>query len=206
MEKYNFLSSVYISIIAIFAGFSNSSSATTITFDGLVLPTDTFSYFESGVTFTAVNDGPISTQLSPNGTTGLRAVEVNPPSIIPELRADFAVQVSYVAVDLGDFGGSDNDLLFLEAFDSLGDLIDSTSLQIFSSGMWTLSLSLATPDISYVVFGARAPSARGSSVIADNFSFTVAPIPLPPALYLFGSGLLGLVGVARKKAALHRAT
>ena len=24
-------------------------------------------------------------------------------------------------------------------------------------------------------------------------------VPIPPALYLFGSGLLGLIGVARKK-------
>jgi hypothetical protein len=28
-----------------------------------------------------------------------------------------------------------------------------------------------------------------------------AAVPIPPALYLFGSGLLGLIGIARKKAA-----
>jgi hypothetical protein len=26
-----------------------------------------------------------------------------------------------------------------------------------------------------------------------------SPIPIPPALYLFGSGLLGLIGIARRK-------
>jgi len=29
---------------------------------------------------------------------------------------------------------------------------------------------------------------------------SIKPVPIPPALYLFGSGLLGLIGIARKKA------
>ena len=34
-----------------------------------------------------------------------------------------------------------------------------------------------------------------------NFDFKVAPIPVPAAVWLFGSSLLGLVGVARRKKA-----
>ncbi len=39
---------------------------------------------------------------------------------------------------------------------------------------------------------------------SDNFgevtaNVSVAPIPLPPAAWLFGSGLLGLIGIARRK-------
>ena len=33
----------------------------------------------------------------------------------------------------------------------------------------------------------------------DNVKIDVAPVPVPPAVWLFGSGLLGLVGVARRK-------
>jgi hypothetical protein len=33
----------------------------------------------------------------------------------------------------------------------------------------------------------------------DNVQVAVAPVPVPPAVWLFGSGLLGLIGVARKK-------
>ena len=33
----------------------------------------------------------------------------------------------------------------------------------------------------------------------DQFSFDVV-VPIPPAIYLFGSGLLGLIGLARRKA------
>lgn len=36
----------------------------------------------------------------------------------------------------------------------------------------------------------------------DNFSVTIAPVPIPAAAWLFGSGLLGLVGIARRKKAL----
>ena len=35
--------------------------------------------------------------------------------------------------------------------------------------------------------------------VFDNLQFNA--VPIPPALWLFGSGLLGLVGIARKKAA-----
>lgn len=34
----------------------------------------------------------------------------------------------------------------------------------------------------------------------DNVQVAVAPVPVPPAVWLFGSGLLGLVGIARRKA------
>ncbi|MHB1142470.1 MAG: hypothetical protein ACYC1T_12050 [Sulfuricaulis sp.] len=33
----------------------------------------------------------------------------------------------------------------------------------------------------------------------DNVQVAVAPVPVPPAVWLFGSGLLGLIGIARRK-------
>jgi len=35
----------------------------------------------------------------------------------------------------------------------------------------------------------------------DNFSITASTVPIPAAVWLFGSGLLGMIGVARKKVA-----
>ena len=35
----------------------------------------------------------------------------------------------------------------------------------------------------------------------SSWTMTVTPVPIPPALYLFGSGLLGLVAIARRKQA-----
>ena len=34
----------------------------------------------------------------------------------------------------------------------------------------------------------------------NDIGWDIAPVPLPPALYLFGVGLLGLFSVARKRA------
>lgn len=48
----------------------------------------------------------------------------------------------------------------------------------------------------------------GTSIVADNnnvvatwdgASFSMTPVPVPAALWLFGSGLLGLVGIARRR-------
>jgi len=41
----------------------------------------------------------------------------------------------------------------------------------------------------------------GDSVLARASSFTISTVPVPPSLWLFGSGLLGLIGVARRRAA-----
>jgi len=35
---------------------------------------------------------------------------------------------------------------------------------------------------------------------ADDFTFATSPVPIPSAVWLFGSGLIGLVGLARRKA------
>jgi hypothetical protein len=39
----------------------------------------------------------------------------------------------------------------------------------------------------------------GSYVSTGSFLARVAAVPIPPALWLFGSGLLGLIGIARRK-------
>ena len=40
----------------------------------------------------------------------------------------------------------------------------------------------------------------GASVTGRTLAIDVAPVPVPAAAWLFGSGLLGLVGVARRRA------
>ena len=49
-------------------------------------------------------------------------------------------------------------------------------------------------------FANEATDWAPSSVFYDNLSFAeVSAIPVPAAVWLFGSGLLGLVGVARRR-------
>ncbi len=65
-----------------------------------------------------------------------------------------------------------------ESLNSNGELLLSGNLQM--TGLWA---SLAQVS-SNAVIG----------------SFTLAPVPVPAAVWMFGGGLLGLLGVARKKA------
>ena len=49
-------------------------------------------------------------------------------------------------------------------------------------------------------FGAVATGDNGSGIFYDNLVFAeVSQVPVPAAVWLFGSGLLGLVGVARRR-------
>ena len=78
----------------------------------------------------------------------------------------------------------------LEAFGVNGALLGSTSANDIAGGL-TLTLSIA-----------GIHSIRLSETVADiafdDLTFNdVTPIPLPAALWLFGTGLLGLIGAAR---------
>jgi len=56
--------------------------------------------------------------------------------------------------------------------------------------------SFVATSVSDSIFDEFIGSAFG------EFNFAAAsPVPIPPAVWLFGSGLLGLVGIARRKKA-----
>ena len=59
-----------------------------------------------------------------------------------------------------------------------------------------IGVDSATP---FEFFGISIESVNGTVISTDIVNTAV--VPVPPALWLFGSGLLGLVGMARKKTA-----
>jgi len=108
-------------------------------------------------------------------------------------------------------------VVFAEFFSELGTEGTSKAEILFGGGPifpnsdWTTYSTTATtgPDVSggvtlqlKVDCGANANCV--SDVYFDNVSVTadVSAVPVPAAVWLFGSGLLGLVGVARRKKAL----
>ena len=113
-------------------------------------------------------------------------------------RADFSILgVRGVSVTLGDYN-QDPDNLFVRAFNSLGTLLDEVTFALPDTtyGGPTLSVSSASEDIAYVLFGSTGTFSN--SVFADNFSYTVADstsIPTPALL----PGLIGMGVAALRK-------
>jgi hypothetical protein len=113
------------------------------------------------------------------------------PSLIEPIRVDFSTPATSAAIR-GFDGGGDTDTLILSAFDNSDNLLDSVSItDVFATP--GLTASVAGPQITYITFEVTG-APRG--LFFDDLSFT--PVPIPPALYLFGMGLLGLIGIARR--------
>ena len=179
-----------IVFLGLFLPIATVSAMTTITFDSLNDGEIFSSYTESGVTFTELFGGDLVTQPGPvggvgDGSLGIRGF-LDP---LQPIRADIAGGATFVSVDLGDFN-VDGELLFLEVFDSSDALLDFASLQNDPTFEGLQRLSVSNPNISYAVFGA-IDSNFISSVLADNFTYTAASVPIPSTLLFFGLGFAG---------------
>ena len=98
---------------------------------------------------------------------------------------------------------------FIRVFDPVFNLLDEqvfdTSADtggIFLSGQLQTILDPNWVDGKIQIgFNNLVGGYESSGRFYDNVNFDVAPVPVPAAVWLFGSGLLGLVGVARRKKA-----
>lgn len=125
---------------------------------------------------------------------GLLSYNTNPG---PEpFRLDFDETATSFSVFVGDFG-QDEDNSYLQAYGAGGVLLDSDFYQNPPGFIGGDFLSVEATGIKYVLFWDEDPFA--GVVYWDNMSYEI--IPLPAAVVLFGSGLIGLIGIARKKAA-----
>jgi len=107
---------------------------------------------------------------------------------------------------LGNIGGSSTSSAFIKTLDpsagyALTNFITFETTSI--SELWgTYSLSIlvdASLNGQILQFGFlnTASGYESSGIFYDNVNFGV--VPVPAALWLFGSGLIGLVGIARRK-------
>ena len=90
-----------------------------------------------------------------------------------------------------------NNLLDEQTFDTLA------ALDSFQAAQLSQDLDPGWIDGGKIQIGFNnlVGNYEGSGRLYDNVNFDVAPIPVPAAVWLFGSGLIGLVGVARRRKA-----
>ena len=95
---------------------------------------------------------------------------------------------------------------FFDVSDNLGGSIPLSGDNSFSLGMdWgagyvgdSNATLISSPDTYLIVFDGLDGS--GGQISGNTLAVDLAPIPVPAAVWLFGSGLIGLIGIARRKA------
>jgi hypothetical protein len=107
---------------------------------------------------------------------------------VTSLGFDYASADGQLGVSLYDSGGN---LVSSDVFSSTGTFVNQAGFSI-KSGSVSLSGLIAIDRVLIT------PTAN-NALIFDNLQFTA--VPVPAAVWLLGSGLLGLAGVARGKGA-----
>ena len=113
------------------------------------------------------------------------------------------------------FAGTTGNVLFaLRYLDGVGNILSNSGNQFFQGSINESTWSEITFDLGAVPMGASAAFIEfsqgmgpidgvdllaGTILIDDLYLGVVSAVPVPAAAWLFGSGLLGLVGVARRK-------
>ena len=91
---------------------------------------------------------------------------------------------SFFSMVVGEFGDVGDPLPTGSAFDMLID-----------GALLVTIIARATDGLNDNISGVN-----GTSLLPGNFTFQSRVVPIPATLWLFGSGLIGLIGLARRKA------
>lgn len=156
-----------------------------------------FSSFESGfqgtttlslpeADFTSLGDDIFLNQATTSdicaingGTTG---------SCNTDLNVEFNGLASAITFDV--FGWASGDTILVSLFDAGDNLLASNT--ILANGVY----SFASTGVASILFD---DSSTAAGVAYGNWSFELTQVPLPAAVWLFGSGLLGLIGISIRK-------
>lgn len=107
-------------------------------------------------------------------------------------RADFESPTTWVSIDMIQ-ASADIRLGSLLAYDANGSMLDSVVISgLGRDEVSTAYVTSSVPAISYIIVDPDA------DIALDNLRYGVSTVPIPAAAYLFGSGLLGIIGISRR--------
>ncbi len=194
--RINHLVSVFTIAIASFATASVYGSIED--FNSLAINTDIRSVAFADFSFSADTFLRVGSFSPGNGFDGSQTVLQDDPRT-GVIRSDFSILgVSFVSLIMGDFN-VDSETIFLNAFDSGNNLIDSDSLFLPSSFTGGELISVMGSNIAYVEFGSTGTFPN--SVYFDDFTYFADDRVIPePTTFVVWSllGAMGLCGVRRK--------
>lgn len=178
----------------LFPGDSNSTPDT----EGATGPHEQYNVSPDGGTFVA--GGYNTSYLNPEGVQQL----VN--DLIPgtTYRLDFYQSNLGFGIDnlSGSYGAQANWQLYIDG--SASGLFSDTMLPetgTLPNNTWfaTSITFVATSSSHYLGFAANSVSGGNTFLGIDGVSISTTTVPIPAAIWLFGSGLLALVGISRRK-------
>ncbi len=166
---------------------------------------DSFASLDVGTTIT----GTIEIDTTPGGSFGDAEVgaftfQVFNPGLPPSGPVGDPVNDNPLILDSGlGIAGSNGTSGMTDAANELasGEILIEFLVPPFSSNGAFVVFDLATGNGQVCLFFATAGCIPGATeAVAFQGQFELAPIPVPGAVWLFGSALLGMVGLRRRKA------
>ena len=165
----------------------NSKFAYTLQFDTNTPPV----FVDPGEADYAANNASVSLTERPNGFADITAIvkpSGSPPSVNILLR-NFESPYS----DEATFAGGD--------FPSLPGLSIGNFIWLDGPDFWTTGEvpTLPTSFTNTTNLGGSIWLGGQTNYAVQGLSLEVSEVPVPPAVWLFGSGLIGLIGIAKRK-------
>jgi len=194
----------------LFIGLSQAQAALVYTFSDLSSDSTPASDLDATLTFTVTSEGSASlndllTLTLDNQTTAPNAFNIN------ELYFNFNGSHAGFNIESDPFTttlthGNGTSTTAANGFGSFDIKLDGFSLASGGSAIWTIDLGLT--GVTNSDFNALSLIPPGDVQTFAALKFVMGPgddsafgavVPVPAAVWLFGSGLIGLIGVARRK-------